>query len=1668
MEPIPGLKNSSEAERHKKIVLDEFRAVLRHQNADNAKAFYETEHLSKTDIFPVLVENFIFYLHEGSSYFTEKFLETATQFVDIEELVSDERVQRVVSDALEQCIIRSAGDSSEYAEKLVNMFKLEGFDLEKKAQETILASFDLESVSEKQISGIIGTFKVSKEFLGSEAVQQKAEDAIIRKLSAPSGHEYALEIKRVFGLSSEILWTRPEFVTRISKKIQFFLAMRSYQVVFQLLETFNAPPGIFKDPELQESAARAIAVSVVERKEVLQALKLQKLSSPSEELIVNSVISVFQKHGTEYTIPYGLETLRQVNFLSEEGYTSLASKVLDICPTYISTTGFLFEQILKYISPLLPRSVTEWPEEIFEKAIHILTLLAEKDAQQMLSTIYSAITLFQLTPKRLREHAGWQAVVERPLRAYLDRYPYQSTVKLLKESVLGVSSKLLLTSDAVEDLLVNHLISYVKQTPAENKSLLFSKEIKKLEEVTFLSGLQEHPSVLDAYKQYTLEELRSARKLAIFKDMKDDEGFALLLKNDPDVQQAAAALISKTLLVEDLAPDGYLEQLPTLIDAETFATLVHTEAVRRGIIGRAKFLITHHNLGRARAMKDAYDFPELLDLDEIQEAGMHAYIGLLQNFGHNITPDDGPELRPEFVRRPEFQEALRNYFVNYTMSGGGHHLRAIREKFSFPEDDFIEALRENASEKLAKGHMALFFKAIAFLPENSDIFKDERAIAAAHTGFFEGMVNGSSEVAIIPQKFGFSTEEAFSMARKALEEVLRSKPYSPEHILDQFKTLYKLTQEDMFEIGNRVFKDNLERGYIDSAVALLEKTIVSPEINAAWKEYIPEYFGPLLVLYDIKTLDELAAFAVSKRRLIDYIASGKEFLLSKEDIAICQKIKVSEHEVLWLREEDIDPIALFAEGRDEELFNAIRTTEDWADDLNIIFPFDDGARIFGYDKMFAYVGTADISLHDALHDFKVVIGLYARSTISSSAFFGNILFQVMKDDAPYDAGTAYHHLNSIARTLPDDLTGALATLSSHGSVDRLREFAGMFASPSDIFKSWTSLKRFSEVVDLLERSEILDELQELRQAGKDKLYTYIETLAFHPTSKVNTAELIRFWKEPESFLANDDPHTPVNIHDRKKPSNYTSIPYLDLTAADLRDSLVEGGLDALQALPSFEVRYTLPTKEKDSSIELLNVRLNSALGSRREGRQGTAKNAKKLFSVVTSILKSAEVDLQEYLKGAITVPEDIQRRLEDVVYNLEFGIKKPLVPTDEYVARVNLKSSPDAVMAGNDTACCMPFGSGKNNVYTFNLNTALFTLQVVRPDGSCRTIAQSVLTEDIDVGKKVPDILSDLEEARGHVVAALPENLLYQGKRFLACDNVEINPNFSSQTKVIEQIYRDFFFEYLKRYGSALGLSNEFLPVGIGYSDALYDLDRIDNNFIPSAPVGYSDKLGEAVYKLPPAEMFKQEYKKMSAAEAKAEPRTTLGVQPLTFKDSLSTAYLEGKIYATNPSLITGLSNMENALIAKDINNKWKERPELSFKYVDAKGRMSGYMLAYEGVMAPEHDEEYDETGTAAQPVIYVADLAGDGRMAGGRLIENFVERYEALYLQEGKCVPIFLQARDQTSFRIIQRQFGKITERITKEKGIRFTLEEKGAYTSGEDTMHELLITPVFENEQK
>jgi hypothetical protein len=740
---------------------------------------------------------------------------------------------------------------------------------------------------------------------------------------------------------------------------------------------------------------------------------------------------------------------------------------------------------------------------------------------------------------------------------------------------------------------------------------------------------------------------------------------------------------------------------------------------------------------------------------------------------------------------------------------------------------------------------------------------------------------------------------------------------------------------------------------------------------------------------------------------------------------------------------------------------------DWQDEQTISGPFQAGAETFGYKRMLEYIKRKDLSLHDAVHAFRDVLELYRASGLGESEFYGQVLQQVRMDDREYPEGTAHHHLNAIAQTANKNVAEVISRVQEYREIEKLQELAASFNTLQAVFASWVNLKRYSELEQLLGQSEVFDELKELKEEGKEKLYRYIETLAFHPDSKVNMSAVMQFWRDPESFLAADASHTPHEVHDRKKPSNYLYMPNLDLTASELRDALVEGKMDGLSAFTPLEIRYTIPLENIES--ETLPDLVKKALGSSKEGVKGVAKNSRKLFSELGKLLKPHRISVVEYIQGK-SLPEgvNLSQEIEDLLYNRDFGMERPLVKTREFVARISQKSDPEGAIAGDDTVNCMPFGDGKNTVYTFNPNTAQFVIRVVKGDGKERTIAQSVLTKDMDIKTLVPNVISELQQEGGHLGDILPADILATAPVYAACDNVEVAPNYSDKRhqQIIEVIFRDFFREYMSRYSKTEGLNPKKVPIGQGFTDALSQLPTETNTFAPQAPVSYSDKTGDSVYMLDLGSNARMDLiwqRQVRETELKRKTESPLpkikGLGYLTFEDTLKVAYIEGKAYSDNQSLMQFLFDMENGLIAKDINNVAKDRPNMSIRYTDEDGRMHGYMLAWEGRLLDEN-VEYNAGEFFNQPCVYIIDIATDreNRMAGGRLIQGFAELYKQNYLDKGNLMPIFAQAREATSYQILKRQLDK----LGKDIGFNFELVELPTYEVGEDIMHPIIIRPL------
>lgn len=748
----------------------------------------------------------------------------------------------------------------------------------------------------------------------------------------------------------------------------------------------------------------------------------------------------------------------------------------------------------------------------------------------------------------------------------------------------------------------------------------------------------------------------------------------------------------------------------------------------------------------------------------------------------------------------------------------------------------------------------------------------------------------------------------------------------------------------------------------------------------------------------------------------------------------------------------------------DSALNRLPYTSDWSSEVYDRLKFRRGAYLFSYKHMLEYIQREGLSLHDAVHAIEEISELFRISGLSANEFYNNVLKQVAMDNSSYPEGSAHHHFNAIAKTANKSIIEVVDKLLQYKEIDHLQKLAAIFESPQAALSTWTNIKRCSDLEQLLGQVKILENLKEEKLKGNDALYHYIETLAFHPDSKVNMQSILDFWMEPKTFLAAESSDTPHELHDRIKPSNYVDISNLDLTALELRNALIEGKMDQIQVFSPLKIKYKI-SLENYSTLELLF----KALGSRKKNIEGIAKNPKRLFREIKAFLKSNSINIDDYLQKGGELPEETNMaQLESIIYDPDFGIEKTKIKSQEFVAQIYKKSDPEGAMAGDDTANCMPFGDGKNTLYTFNPNTAQFVIRLVKKDQKERTIAQSVITKDMDMGKVIANIISEFTSGRASLTNILPENLLEHAPTYIAADNVEVSPNFSNDRyqRMIEIIMRDFFKEYTKHYAQNQELEPNKIVIGKGYADALTSLPSIPNTFAPQAPISYSDKTGQAAYVL---DLTKNEKSHLILEKDVAVPEVSdakqvafsniPGVEYLTFEDALRVGYLEDKVYADNQSLMLFPHNMENALIAKDINNVAKDRPNLSLKYLDDKKQMRGYLLAWEGQIT-DQSIEYDAKKFYKKPCIYILDLVADknATMAGGKLIKAFIELYKRNYLDLGKLIPIYTQARETTSYRIVQRQL----ERLGNEIGINFELIELPTYNVDYDTMHPIIIKPV------
>jgi hypothetical protein len=1129
----------------------------------------------------------------------------------------------------------------------------------------------------------------------------------------------------------------------------------------------------------------------------------------------------------------------------------------------------------------------------------------------------------------------------------------------------------------------------------------------------------------------------------------------------PDMLDSMSEEIEKAVLkvCHRTLSGGWIERVLEIQEAFS----IPPEALFSEKVRDASFCGIRDSLNRGKveqALKIQAAFP--VTAEQIQQA---SYAGILICL-ENSWWDTFLKTQTAFPLSPELlQQASRDVMLRvFKMYSPFQKIRKIQEINPLPDEVFKQVCFEAIQYKFCEDNWV----GILNRPQSdiSDIQKEfpisqELLQQAACEGIRYNLSNGNLNNAYeIQKEFPQSPENLGSEGiQQALYEHIRKNLFHNEarnnifivkKIMETFHGSSELLHRVVFEavkyqIANERF-DNVFQ--IHHYFPLTSEQIASVEIQKA------SYDGIKKNLLDGKISEALKfkqAFPISDEMLSDEEMQTAIFAGAKNFLENGLIGKYFEFENVFLVNKDVVKSEQFS----KNLFEQIKGKEAWSDEQNISGPFNVGAEHFGYKKMFEYLNREGLTLHDGLHNFRKIIKMSDVSGLSADQFYAQILKQVMDDGTSYEEGTAQNKLNSVANNVNLDFDKVLKQIEQYKDIKKLKDLGDLLQDVISIFSSWKNLKKYEELCSLLGRTEILENLRGLRTNGKENLAQYIETLAFHPN--VSMQGVMKFWRQPQSFLEAMDGHTPEYIQNQKKPSNYFNIPYLDLSAKELRDALIEGAYDRIQSFPPYEMIYNIASSRNDeryASVQDLTIK---ALGKRDGSIVGEAKNTKALFSKIFALFKAKKIPLQDFMKSSQVetefpeADEVFLKEVKDLLFDPSVGIA---VKTEEYRMRISEKSDPDAVVAGNDTACCMPFGSGKNNVYTFNPACALLLVQKKNADGVWRTVAQSVITPDKDIKKSISDLSPVVLSGNTHMSEVLDQDILLDTPSVLAFDNIEVAGNFKGNDAILKALYCDFSRRYIAKFRSGAFDRNRAI-IGMGYTDAMTSLPKVENTFFPETPVGYSDNLRTESYELDINKHSGEEnmivgYDEKAFDESRFGKKDSMsnlpkGVALLTFRDSLQVAYLEGKAYSSNTSLIQNLHNMENALIAKDVNNSAKGRENMSFSYTGTDNKMHGYLLAYQG-------------GRKEAPFLYIADLASDGAIkAGGSLMKAFAESYRKNYTEKGNNLPLYAQFREQTSYKILIRQIEKLSE----EAGVRFIMEERGSYRTGDDTMHEVFIYP-------
>ena len=389
--------------------------------------------------------------------------------------------------------------------------------------------------------------------------------------------------------------------------------------------------------------------------------------------------------------------------------------------------------------------------------------------------------------------------------------------------------------------------------------------------------------------------------------------------------------------------------------------------------------------------------------------------------------------------------------------------------------------------------------------------------------------------------------------------------------------------------------------------------------------------------------------------------------------------------------------------------------------------------------------------------------------------------------------------------------------------------------------------------------------------------------------------------------------------------------------------------------------------------------------------------------------------------------EDQKEKLKEVIMQALKNLKKQYVEGEIILkSEIIPHNDPRFATIGDDTHSCMPFGSGKHNVYMWNLGTGAFIISFRKagePEEDSRIAVQSVLTVNKNIGsvEKKEQLLNVFENRENDKISlnkVLGDNFLEHissDNLVISCDNVEGHKNYikmllDNDDTIIEKIYRDFFEEYRKQNPYFKGSK---VIIGKGYSDYLTNLEKVPNPYLPLNLISYSDNLDSITL-----ELLKE--------DKNFKPQLKKGIQEISWPDVLSVAYLEDKVYQDNPELKEGLVDLQQVISASLIASIKNQVPNLNLGYFDEKGILKGYLLSY---LSHEFDNQ--------EKKIYVHDIAVDPEEQHGlvafKIFHQFIEKIK----NDSKLsnLKLAMRCRGKTSYELIKKLAPRINYKIILEE---------------------------------